>query len=66
MNELAALSMIGGYGAALFLFGMVAIKVEERRRAKTAESASNEMTVATTSDRPVVHDRSGGAPRTSS
>lgn len=34
MNELAALSMVGGYCATLFLFGMVAIKVEERRKIK--------------------------------
>ncbi len=37
MNELAALSMIVGYCAALFILGYIGIRVDEKRREKEKE-----------------------------
>lgn len=37
MNELAALSMVAGYCAALFILGYVGIRVDEKRREKNKE-----------------------------
>ncbi len=52
MSALAGLALIGGYFTALFLVGLVAIKVEERRKVRNAELAVDRLAAGSPSGGP--------------